>query len=315
VVGNTLTGRQLKELRMLFAKEQKTQAKLARKINCSQKLISLYEQRPEVPKDVAQKVIALAKQEGVNSDVIEQILSFSSFESAAYSWPEDLFSLLWKASRKKIGQVTAEAHVRANRDHKSANASITYIYHEMDLAPGERLYLDHLGNPASNSKSGTSIELAPLEAKRAKLNPVKVQEAAIAYEIDQADVYDVIRVKLDVTRAFILDEWDTFGFPIYGDFVVQKVLIRLIFEGLRPFPDPPIPKAYLLRRTANRPASLSSDLVDRTYVVREGGEKTESKPSLTYSFGPLLRPRMGWGYGLTWDKLEKIERTSKMSKK
>ena len=183
-----------------------------------------------------------------------------------------------------------------------ADADISIHFGGLELDTNERLYLDHLGLPpgsgAGSREQGTVWREPLLRAKRTRLAidqdiRTNVGPHAVGYELYNADANDKISVELHADRGLRLDDLDAVGFPLYGDLVVERLMVKAHFVDLRPDPAP-VSQVYLLRRTAfrSRPSGLGSDL--------EPPVTDEDKDGLVYTFGPLLRPRSGYGYCLTW---------------
>lgn len=49
---------------------------------------------------------------------------------------------------------------------------------------------------------------------------------------------------------------DGVGFPMHSDFLVERLTSNATFKGIRPYPHPVIPRAFLIRRTALRQHGL-----------------------------------------------------------
>jgi transcriptional regulator with XRE-family HTH domain len=297
-----MTGRQLREALRIIGY---TQSEFAKMVGRTQKAVSLWVNgSKDIPAEFASQIEQLVREKAPDA---LHLIAHPPIASDVNSWPQELFDLLWNdaGKRKRAKQVTVDATITEERSTGFATVEIRMRFQELELGPNERLYLDHLGLP---EKVGGPTEWAEpalgQEAKRARLlaDPnivIDIGPQAVAYEIYNADRLDDITVHLSAKRGFRLDDFDAIGFPLYGDFVLERLMLNVQFKGLIPEPDPPTAQLYLIRRTAfrSRPSGLSSDLDPPVREEREDG--------LHYSFGPLLRPRSGYSYCLTWANLKR----------
>jgi hypothetical protein len=304
-----MTGSQLKEA---LRRVGYSQADFAVEIKKSQKAVSLWVTGSgDVPDEIVAQVHRLidTKFPGEASAILEQI-AHPPFASEVHSWPDNLFDLLWKDAekRKRIKRVIVDATIDES-EPSFARCVILMHFHEFDLGPNERLYLDHLALPVrargGPADKGTEWNPPILLRPQAERTQIKVDEDisdklgphAVGYELYNADRLDKVTVKLEAERGLLLSEFDAVGFPLYGDLLIESLVIKAHFLGLQPEPDPPNAQTYLIRRTAfrSRPSGLASDLPTPT--------REQDASGVHYSFGPLLRPRGGYGYCLSWAKL------------
>ena len=91
---------------------------------------------------------------------------------------------------------------------------------------------------------------------------------------------------------------DAIGFPLYSDLVVERLTLQVRFENLKPYGDRLTPQAWVIRRTRFGPDGPLSDFDEQVRQADSGN----GSPS--YVFGPLLCPKGGYFYCLTWGSLE-----------
>jgi hypothetical protein len=226
-----------------------------------------------------------------------------------FSWPPGIFELLWNDASKRARHVTLEATLEPSSSHPAfADVTITIAFEELEVPEGQRLYLDHLGI------IGNPLTLEKVEAKRAKvIQDLSVSQApagegkagnghvvlgphVVAYEILEADILDRIVITIRARQGVSRETMDGIIFPLYSDLLVERLTINVIFKGLQPYPDPIIPRAFLIRRTAHRLHGLLKHF--------EAPTREKTADGIRYSLGPLLRLRGGYLYGLAWERLD-----------
>jgi transcriptional regulator with XRE-family HTH domain len=300
-----VTGAQLKEIRRQL---QLTQQDLATRVGRSQKVVSMWENdRVGIPADVIEVLNHELRQKLPN--VSRQPGQAGPQESKVFSWPVGLFELLWNDAPKRARHVTLEAALEPSRSHPSfADVTITITFEELEVPEGQRLYLDHLGIV------GSPLTLEKVEAKRAKVvqdftvSQIKDPEGkvgsshvvlgphVVAYEISEADSLDRVVITLRAQRGVSRESMDGVIFPLYADLLVEKLTIKASFKGLQPHPDPIIPRAFLIRRSAHRLHGLLKHF--------EMPAREQTVEGVRYTLGPLMRLRGGYLYGLAWERLD-----------
>lgn len=307
-----MTGPELKQIRKQL---QLTQQALAKRVGRTQKLVSLWETgHTKVPSAVADMLTdELRKRQPGSTPRMSG--KATPQESRVFSWPPGLFELLWNDATKRVRHVLLEASLEPSRGHAGyADAIVRITFEGLEIPEGERLYLDHLGIP------GSQFFLEKFEAKRAKVVPnleisrtpsgdaageraqVALGPHVVAYEISEADSLDRVVITLRAKRGVDIKSMDGVGFPIYPDLLVERLTVQVTFQGLWPTPDPLVPRAFLIRRTAYRLHGLLKHF--------EMPTREQTEQGVRYTMGPLSRLRGGYLYGLAWEQLTRSPPTT-----
>lgn len=181
----------------------------------------------------------------------------------------------------------------------------------------ESLVMDALGNPNGPDGQPAPVHVELLKVENTSHGGLGIDfeafgdvrdsqlgmgEHAVSYRIRGADANLVPRftVRLTSRFCFVLDQVDCIGFPVYADLLADAIRVEAKFVNLRPDPSPPTCRPHLIRRytRAARPLLLT----DTEFAsARKHPEEPE-----TYIFGPLKRPRPGYGYLISWKKLKPL---------
>jgi transcriptional regulator with XRE-family HTH domain len=337
-----MTGEELKFLREYLGMSQ---MEFADRLGKSQKTISLWESSPNVPiKGEVEETLKAILRERRPDDTDR--LDHLPLISKEYSWGEKIFELLRKdwadRGRPFINKIIVKSTISPVREKKiggipvppeqinmfaDCTVDIEYIGCEMDS--NRSLFLDHLGNEegpfsklptqtvltsrdnASVSSDahkrepvpvpiGVTIEAAPALCELDKNVNKEIGPHAVAYEFSGVNKFYPIKVNLDVMYGLKRSSTGFIGFPVYADILIHLLYIEVRFtDGLQPENGVVFPKALVVRRTKFKPENLASDFPERKGEIGEGN-------SLTYRFGPLVRPRGGYFYCLSFGAIEEV---------
>jgi len=337
-----MTGEELKFLREYLGMSQ---TEFAEKLGKSQKTVSLWESSDSVPlkRDIEEFLKHLLREK--RPDETER-LGHLPLISREYSWNEKIYDLLRKdwadRGRPLIDKVIVKSTIRPVRETQidgisvppekrkefaDCSVDIEYIGFEMDS--NRSLFLDHLGNeegPFSKMPPPsllTTGEAGPEPAAESKRDPVPVPLAvtidaapalceldknvtreigphAVAYELSGVNKFYPINVNMDVMYGLKRRSTGFIGFPVYADILIHLLYIEVRFtDGLQPENSVVFPKALVVRRTKFKPENLASDFPERKGEIGDDG-------SLVYRFGPLVRPRGGYFYCLSFGAIEEV---------
>ncbi len=335
-----MTGEELKFLREYLGMSQ---MEFAEKLGKSQKTISLWESSDSVPiKSEIEEFLKrmLREKRPDETDRLDHL----PLISREYSWGEKIFEMLRKdwsdKGRPIINKVIVKSTIRPVREKKidgvpvppdqmkkfaDCTVDIEYIGLEMDS--NRSLFLDHLGNEegpfskvppqsvlttkeegpghADQFKRelvpvplGITIEAAPALCELDKNVKREIGPHAAAYELSGVNKFYPIKVNMDVMYGLKRSSTGFIGFPVYADILIHLLYIEVRFtDGLQPENTVVFPKALVVRRTKFKPEDLASDFPERKGEIGEGN-------SLVYRFGPLVRPRGGYFYCLSFGAIE-----------
>jgi transcriptional regulator with XRE-family HTH domain len=337
-----MTGEELKFLREYLGMSQ---MEFAEKLGKSQKTISLWESSDNVPiKSDTEEYLKSILRERRPDDTDR--LDHLPLISKEYSWSEKIFDLLRKdwtdRGRPIINKIIVKSTISPVRETTISGMSvppeqiktfadctvdIEYIGCEMDS--NRSLFLDHLGNeegpfskvpaqtvlttredvpaPSGERKRelvpvpiGVTIEATPALCELDKNVNREIGPHAVAYELSGVNKFYPIKVNLDVTYGLKRSSTGFIGFPVYADILIHLLYIEVRFtDGLQPENGVVFPKALVVRRTKFKPENLASDFPERKGEIGEGN-------SLMYRFGPLVRPRGGYFYCLSFGAIEEV---------
>ena len=335
-----MTGEELKFLREYLGMSQ---MEFAEKLGKSQKTVSLWESSESVPiKSEREEFLKTMLRERRPDDTDR--LDHLPLISKEYSWNEKIFDLLRKdwsnKGRPMINKVIVKSTISPVREKKidgvpvpadqmkiftDCTVDIEYIGLEMDS--NRSLFLDHLGNeegpfskipPQSVLTTqeagqrttgkhkrelvpvplGLTVEASPALCELDKNVKTEIGPHAAAYELSGVNKFYPIKVNMDVKYGLKRRSTGFIGFPVYADILIHLLYIEVSFtDGLQPENGVVFPKALVVRRTKFKPENLASDFPER---IGETGKDN----SLVYRFGPLVRPRAGYFYCLSFGGIE-----------
>ena len=224
--------------------------------------------------------------------------------SDAVSWPGDAYLNLARSVGRRIRHIQCEVVISPNRTAPKSLADVNYrvSYRGIELAEGHTLVIDHLGNPRGpdGEPSRLLITEPPREGPFKQLRAAEDDKAA-----DYATIYEIGpatsgRRIADMSIGMICQggvncnpygNFDSIGFPLYADMVLDVLEVAVAFEELNP--EGLRPTATLLRRAAPR------------YGLTFAGDILACEPEVSgnrYHFG-VIRPRGGFYYGLGFERL------------
>jgi DNA-binding XRE family transcriptional regulator len=220
-------------------------------------------------------------------------------------WPADVYQTLVKAVGRRVRHIDCEAVISPSDAAAKAFGDVKYrvTYKGIEFAEGLSLVVDHLGNPSGPGGQPCPIILTEIP-RGVPFRVLKPESDAAKY----ATIYEIgpeeggrriadISVAMECKCGAVSSGFDSIGFPVYSDMIIDLLEVSIVFSGLQPVD--PRPTATLLRRTSPR------------FGVKTMGHKLDCQPEITgdgYRFG-LLRPRGGVYYGLGFDRLLGLTKT------
>lgn len=296
----------------------RSQEEMAFLVGVSQKHVSLMETgRLEIPDLMASSITR-----GLDNVIVED----------RFSLPYDIHEYFWKKAMNRAGALTVSCWIAPSQDAGFGNARLELKFEELetrsyDPTSGGLLILDVMGNPYGPGPDLTPIP-APMQlgwpvdtksvfpkdiqggrpaciAARAKChefsNPITRPSHKLAYVVSNADGEEDVVLNFSSNNGYKLEDLDTIGFPLYPDFVLERISFRLHLCSLTCPTGQPIFTPFLIRRADERavPIKLSSP----GSIKYRANEKTDSTQEVLFTFGPLLRPVPGYIYSISWEKL------------
>lgn len=305
-----MTGQTFKAIRNLLGF---TQENAAKELGVSQRLISEIEKSHELSAENVERYEKIEKLARISRPLeIDRLLEDQfAIDSLRFSYRQPAFELLRKEVPHRARRVEVEAIISRSPDHKDfADAVMNIRFVELfTLDSADKLTIDCVGNP-----DGPGGKEAPVEVKlldKEKLPQVLLEEDesvktvrgigkhAVSYQISGADpaMVSEFTVQIKSNCSFRMNKQDAIGFPLYPDLLVDSVRVQATFQKIRPVPSPPTVRPLLIRRHFRDAIPIFLTDPDLGVARPKPGD-----PS-TFIFGPLLRPKAGYGYILSWNKL------------
>jgi hypothetical protein len=293
----------------------RSQDGMAALLGTSQKHVSLMESdKIEIP-----ELMASAIKRGIDDVIVDD----------RFSLPYDIHEYFWTKARNRAGALTVSAWIYPSTDVGFAHARVELKFEALetlseDTNSGGGLILDVMGNPYGPGMKPSAMVLRwpegdeaylPIEirgerpgciASRARCEEYNEHEQKnqrplnkLAYLLSFADREEVI-VNLFSSNGYSLTALDTIGFPLYPDFVLERISFRVHMYSLACVPERPVFTPFLIRRVDERavPVRLASGRSRKQATKLEG-----SMHDVHYTFGPILRPAPGYIYSISWDSL------------